>query len=208
MGLLCFCCENREVTVVFVFGDIGSGKSAFCAELGKRGALVISSDALVADLYRNDAEMVSLIETAVGQTLRNSDGDVNKQRIADVIFSSAEIRTAVEAIVHPRVQAAFKTRLESVTTPVVVYEVSALKTASDLSAVDVLVEVVAPDDVRLARLVARGMTRAAAIARMKSQAEDITRNRRRDVVVQNSGSLAELSVEAQRLYELWSHSHD
>ena len=193
---------------MFVFGDIGSGKSSFCAELAKQGASVISSDDIVADLYRSDTEMVGEIEEILEMSVRDSDGNVDKRRIADKIFADAALRERVERVVHPRVTARLQAKFRETLGTVVVYEVSALKRDADTSAADVLVEVVADDAVRLHRLMARGMAAEEARLRMASQAADTSRMNRRDLTVVNNGSREELMSEARRLYAAWSASRD
>jgi dephospho-CoA kinase len=193
--------------VIFVFGNIGSGKSEFCADLRDLGATVIDADALVASLYETDHEMVSQIEFLLGLALRHPDGSVDKQTIALKVFADASLRADVESIVHPRVAERLKQILLASSADVVIYEVSALKETSDTTLADLLVEVVADVAIRRNRLLARGMSATDAEARIRAQEADASRNRRRDVVVTNNGSREELMSQAQRLYEAW-FAHD
>ena len=194
--------------MVFVFGDIGSGKSALCADFARLGANVISSDEIVAELYLQDEGMVRDVESALKVSVRDVEGNVDKRRIAEAIFVDPSARALVEAVVHPRVARALRERLMESKSLVTVYEVSALKRTSDTSSADVLVRVVADDDIRLERLMSRGMTRTDARKRMASQAEDSTRMDVQDVTVSNNGTREELFREAERLMAAWSHARD
>lgn len=191
------------MTVVFVSGDIGSGKSSFCEALQELGANWISSDQLVAQIYREDLEVIAELETATGRNLRGADGLLDKALLASAIFGDADVRVAVESIVHPRVHALFVAELADSTADLVVYEVTALKTTTDTSLADVVCEVVAQPQVRIERLLAKGYTRADAETRIAAQLNDKSRRHDADVIVENSGSPSDLRAVAQGLYAQW-----
>lgn len=191
------------MTVAFVSGDIGSGKSSFCEALQGLGATWISSDGLVAEIYRKDPTVIAELETALGQNVRDPSGELNRSVLAAAIFSDSAARSSVEAIVHPRVQRMFQEKLSAAATALVVYEVTALKTTTDTSAADVICEVVAQPEVRIERLLAKGYTRDEAAARIAAQLNDTSRRHDVDVIVDNSGSIEDLHAAAQRLYAQW-----
>ena len=196
------------MTVVFVFGDIGSGKTEFCADLAELGARVISSDSLVAELYSNDIAMLNEIEELFGRNLRQPDGTADKKLIAELVFKDSLLREKLEAVIHPRVARLLQRELSQSSASVVIYEASALKQTSDTSLADVLVEVVADESLRRQRLADRGMNLCDIDARIRSQSDDLTRMDRRDVVVSNNEGPEELKREAQRLFSVWSAPHD
>lgn len=195
------------MTVVFVSGDIGSGKSSFCEAMQRLGATWISSDELVAEIYRDDPSVVAELEAATGHGLRRPGGDFDKSLLASAIFGDTAVRAAVEAIVHPRVQSLFKSKLAAAGTEVTVYEVTALKTSTDTSDADVICEVVAKPDVRLQRLLDKGYSRQDAQMRIAAQLNDPSRRHDADVIVDNSGSADDLRSAAERLYAQWVSSH-
>ena len=129
------------MTVVFVAGDIGAGKSSFCAALGALGAAVISSDELVSEIYAEDAGVIQSLENALGVDLRVSSGELNRAKLAELVFASPTARGLVEAIVHPIVATRLRQRLLLESAPLVAYEVTALKTTTDTSLADVVCEI-------------------------------------------------------------------
>lgn len=196
------------MTVVFVTGDIGAGKSSFCAALGALGAAVISSDELVSEIYAEDAGVIESLEGALGVQLRDPAGELNRAKLAELVFASPTARGAVEAIVHPLVAARLRRRLSLESSPLIAYEVTALKTTTDTALADVVCEVVASPDVRLRRLVARGYTEAEALQRIQAQLDDPTRRHDVDVIADNSGDQQKLNELAASLYLQWTGRHD
>ena len=190
------------MTVVFVTGEIGAGKSSFCAALRRLGADIISADDIVSDVYENQPDVLSRIEESLGVSIRRANGTVDREALANLIFSSPEKRRAVEAVVHPKVSEVLLSHLNASTADVTVYDVPIIRQRSGIA--DVTVNVVAPEDVRLARLVGRGMNVEDARARIATQRDDVTRLGDFDVVIENTGSVEELEAQAARLYETWA----
>ena len=196
------------MTVVFVAGDIGAGKSSFCAALGALGAAVISSDELVSEIYAQDAGVIQSLENALGVDLRESSGELNRAKLAELVFASPTARGLVEEIVHPVVANRLRERLLVETAPLVAYEVTALKTTTDTGLADIVCEVVAAPEVRLKRLISRGYSETEARQRIDAQINDSTRRHDVDVIADNSGDQQQLEALAASLYRKWTRPHD
>ncbi|MEY4347831.1 MAG: hypothetical protein RIS43_250 [Actinomycetota bacterium] len=187
---------------MFVTGEIGAGKSTLCALLREMGADVISADDVVSDVYENQPDVLSRIEHVLGKNVRLSNGSLDRTAMANVIFTSPHLRAAVEAIVHPKVREVLKAHLDASSAGVVVYDVPIVRERDPLA--DLFVNVVAPEEVRKSRLISRGMSEADARLRMDAQAQDASRLRDFDVVIENSGDVAALRADAVRLLEMLS----
>ncbi|MEY4323797.1 MAG: hypothetical protein RL410_1578 [Actinomycetota bacterium] len=188
------------MTVVFVTGEIGAGKSTLCSLLEELGAEVISADDVVSDVYENQPDVLSRIEHVLGKNVRMPNGSLDRATMANVIFSSPSLRAEVEAIVHPKVREVLQARLGASTASVTVYDVPIVREREPLA--DVVVNVIAPVEVRLARLMSRGMSEHDARMRMEAQAGDDSRLRDFDVVIENSGDKTALRADAVRLMEM------
>jgi dephospho-CoA kinase len=197
-----FSCQDRRMAVVFVTGEIGAGKSSFCAALRDLGADVISADDIVSDVYENQPDVLARIEQSLGARVRHPNGSLDREALANLIFSSPDKRRAVEAIVHPKVSEVLLSHLNASTAPVTVYDVPIVRQRSGVA--DVMVNVVAPESVRLERLVSRGMSADDAKARITTQADDKTRVQDFDVIIENVGSPEELKQRAQQLFSEWA----
>ncbi len=181
--------HNAPVSVVFVSGGLGSGKTLFTQLCAKHGAKVLNADEIVKELYSKDSQMLSELQEILGPEIVNQDGEVDKKLIASLIFSNDTLRQKVEAVIHPRVQ----NRLlnESKSTDLLVYEIPVLNSRTNLNLADYVVYVEAPEGLRLERAVERGMDFEDAKSRIEVQRSN-TYVPENAILIQNSGSVDEL----------------
>ena len=184
---------------VIVTGGIGSGKSAVCALLKKRGVPVYDCDAKAKELYGRRPSLVSRLEKALVAPLRGTDGKLDKARLAALIFSDSRARETVEGMVYPillqdirrwqKRQSAAWGALESA--------VILSKPVFD-GVADGVVLVDAPQELRIARVMQRdGLGREAVIGRIRSQ--EIPREKA-DVLLANDGTPQALSEAVERVF--------
>ena len=184
---------------IIVTGGIGSGKSAVCALLKKRGVPVYDCDAKAKELYGRRPSLVSRLEKALGAPLRGTDGKLDKARLAALIFSDPRARETVEGMVYPillqdirrwqKRQSAAWGALESA--------VILSKPVFD-GVADGVVLVEAPQELRIARVMQRdGLGREAVIGRIRSQ--EIPREKA-DVLLANDGTPQALSEAVERVF--------
>ena len=175
---------------VIVTGGIGSGKSAVCALLAKRGIPVYDSDSRTKALYDSVPGLKERIEAELG---------VPFSSLAKIIFSNSEAREKLEAIVYPLVRADFEAwRDAQKDAPFVVLESAIILSKPIFDGLaDAVVAVTASEDVRLKRLIGRGLTEEDARRRMASQCIDLSKA---DVVIHNDGTLQNLSRRVGRVF--------
>ena len=174
-------------------GGIGAGKSTALAALERLGAAVISSDALVHELYLTDPVREAVIaqfgpEVAPG-------GTIDRGVIAARVFADATDREWLERLLWPLVHeriAQWRERQGRIDPPpsVLVVEVPLLHEAGSDQQYDATIAVIADEDLRDARARARGHRAVAEReARQLSQQEKAARS---TFVVANDGSVEEL----------------
>ena len=177
-------------------GGIGSGKSTVAGLLAERGAVVIDSDVVAREVVAPGSDGLALVAAEFGPEVVGPDGALDRARLAAVVFTDAAARSRLNRIVHPLIAA--RTReLVGAAPPgaVLVHDVPLLVENKLASAYDLVLVVEAPEAVRIRRLRdERGMTEADARARMSVQASDAQRRAAADVVIENSGDLAELAT--------------
>ena len=185
---------------VIVTGLIGSGKSAVCALLRKRGIPVYNADEKTKFLYDTHPSLVTQLEDALGLSLRGTDGRLDRPRLASRIFSDAASRETVEGIVYPLVLADFRAwRSAQEGAPFVVLESAVILTKPLFDGLaDAAVLVTAPEDVRLQRVMARdGLPEDAVRARMRAQ--EIPEDKV-DVTLVNDGDAARLEQAVEQVF--------
>jgi dephospho-CoA kinase len=193
---------GRPVRCIGLTGGIGSGKSTVSALLAARGAVVIDADAITRDLQQPGTDVFEAMVARFGRGIVAADGTLDRQAVADVVFADPEALGDLNAIVHPAVGAEIARRMaeEAETDHLVVLDVPLLVESgrSDLAG---LVVIDVDPEIAVARLVAhRGMREDDARARMARQVERAERLAKADVVIDNSGTEAELEAQIEALW--------
>lgn len=176
-------------------GGIGSGKSTVSALLAARGALVVDADAIVREVQASGQPVFEAMVERFGPSIVAADGSLDRQAVADVVFADTAALADLNAIVHPVVGAEIARRLEqaSRTDEVVILDVPLLVESGRDDLAGLIVVDVDPD-LAVARLVGhRGFTAADARARMAHQVAREDRRARADLVIDNSGTLSDLT---------------
>ncbi len=184
---------------VFVTGLIGSGKSAVCTLLSQKGVPVYDSDSRTKSLYSTVPGLVSRLEDELGAKFSNPDGSLDRAALSRILFSSAQAREKLEAIVYPLVLEDFKAwRQEQVGAPFVVLESAVILSKPVFDSLEHSVVVVtASEEKRLGRIIRRGATLEQARERMAAQQIDLSKA---DAIIENNGNMEELASEVERVF--------
>ena len=143
---------------VAVTGGIGAGKSEALRSFERHGAAVISSDEIVHELLGSDEEVRTALRDRFGEGVFNPDGDVDRGRIADIVFADERELDWLERLLHPRVIATYlRWRDELALRPdppaVSVTEVPLLYEVGGDARFDAVVVITAAPEIRISRQV-------------------------------------------------------
>jgi len=184
-------------------GGIGAGKSEVSKRLAAHGAVVIDADLIAREVVAPGTDGLAEVVDAFGPGILTPDGALDRARLGDMVFAAPEKLARLNAVVHPRVGARMR-ELEDSAGPgaVVVHDVPLIAENGLAGGYDIVVVVDVPPRVQLDRLMRlRDMSRDQAGARMAAQASREQRLAIATIVVDNSGSLAELD---RQVGELWA----
>jgi dephospho-CoA kinase len=183
-------------------GGIGAGKSEVSRRLAGYGALVIDADRIAREVVEPGTEGLAQVVGVFGAGVLAQDGTLNRQRLGEIVFADAELRAKLNAIIHPLVRARIRELEQEAGPDAIVVEDVPLIAENDMAGrYDLVVVVDVPPRVQEERLTReRGMTREQAAARMAAQASREQRLAIATIVVDNSGSLAELDREVGDLW--------
>ena len=195
--------------VVGLTGGIGAGKSTAAARFADLGAAVIDVDAVGRDVLAPGGRAEQGVVDAFGPGITDDHGHIDRAKVAAEVFGRPDRLTALEAISHPAINAELDTRLQGMAeeggVQVVVLDMAVL-TESRLGQLESrrgytqVVVVEAPEEVRLPRLLERGLSEEQARARMASQASDEQRRAIADYVIMNDGTPEELADAVDRIW--------
>lgn len=189
---------------VGITGGIGSGKSLVADMLLKRGVALYSSDSRAKELMASDPELRQQLVERFGSEVFCAEG-LNRAYLAERVFASDEELKALNAIVHPRVMADFEQWAVKQSGDYVVLESAILYESGFDGAVDIVVAIMAPEELRIERVIKRdGVTKEQVEERMRHQLSDEERCNRAKYAIVNI-ELDELEEDVEQLHRRLSY---
>lgn len=188
--------------LVGLTGGIGSGKSTVSARLADRGAIIIDADAITREVQLPGSPVLKELADRFGPEVLAADGSLERQVLANIVFTDPEALKALNAIVHPAVGREMNRRMieQRATTNVVVLDIPLL-TENPREGLQGRIVVDVPVETQVARLVAhRGFDETDARARIARQASREDRLATADFVVDNSGAPEDLEPQIDSLW--------
>ena len=192
--------------ILGITGNIASGKSTVAGAFAKLGAALVDADQLARDVVAPGSALLAQLVARFGQEILQEDGQLNRERLGEIIFSDADARRELNALMHPAIgQLAVETlqRLKNLPgVPLVVYEAPLLFEAGAEGRVDKVLVVKLDPQVQLKRLMQRdGFDEAAARKRIAAQMSQEEKMARADYVIDNSGTVEEALLQVEKLWE-------
>ena len=164
--------------------------------------MVIDADSLAREVVAPGTPGLAAVRAAFGDGVLNADGSLDRGALAGIVFSDPQALAQLNAITHPLIAERSAALLAAAPhEAVVVYEIPLLAESGRAGEWELVVVVDAPDEVRVARLVARGLSETDARSRMAAQADRESRLALADVVVDNSAGPDELAAAVDSLWE-------
>ena len=182
-------------------GGIGSGKSLVGEFLEEQGAVVIDSDQLARQAIERGTPGFDAVLARFGDGIL-SDGDINRSKLAEIVFKDEESRRQLESIIHPIVRdlaAAIAAKVPE--TSVLINQIPLLFETNGRSRFDLVITVASDIALRRARLRERGLKDYEIDKRIAAQASDDERASISDFVIVNNGSIEELERAVSDLWE-------
>jgi dephospho-CoA kinase len=183
-------------------GGIAAGKTTVAAHWVSLGGIEIDADKLAREVAEPGTKGLKQIREVFGESVFNSEGSLDRQKLGEIIFNDASKRAALEEIIHPLVrQRASELLADLPENSMVIYTVPLLVEANVSLPFDVIVSVEAPEADRVKRLVSsRGMSSEQALVRIKSQASAIERAAAADYILNSNQPLPALLADASSLW--------
>ncbi len=185
-------------------GSIATGKSTVAQLLVAHGAALLDADLIAREVVAPGqpalAEIAQRFKGVVGP-----DGALDRQKLGDRIFANPADREALNAITHPRIQAAVLARTQALSrsaVPVVIYDAALLIENKLHEAMDGVILVTAPPEVQRQRLIARNALSAdQADARIAAQLPQEEKLKFATWVIDNGGPLKATRRQVDALWE-------
>ena len=186
-------------------GGIATGKSTVAAIFEEAGARLIDSDRIARDAVRKGAPAYHDTVAHFGEAVLQGDGEIDRKRLAAVIFNDPAEQQALERIVHPQVKQEITRRLDLMRreTPdaLVIVDVPLLFESGMDRGLAAAIVVYVPEQIQLERLMARdALTQPEALARIRAQMPIEKKKSLATLVIDNSGSLERTRDQTLEVY--------
>jgi dephospho-CoA kinase len=191
--------------MVGLTGGIASGKSTVARILVELGAPVIDADVLARRVVEPGRPAHDDIVREFGREVLAADGTIDRKTLGAIVFADDPKRRRLNAITHPRIAQMAQEEAAghfARGARVVIYEAALIVENGLHHALGGLIVVSAPEEVQLARLMARdGVDEAAARARLAAQLPLAEKLRVATHVVDNGGSPEATRAQVERIWE-------
>lgn len=172
---------------VGITGGIGSGKTTVCKLFELLGIAVYYSDDEAKKILDNDSTVKSELLKLLGPTILNEFEQIDRKKIASIVFSDTTKLASLNAIVHPAVARHFEDWCKKQSSPYILKEAAILFESGANKQVDNTIVVTAPVELKLSRVMARDKTsEAEVLKRMANQLPDEEKIKLSDFVIQNN----------------------
>ncbi|MEY4657965.1 MAG: hypothetical protein RL466_778 [Actinomycetota bacterium] len=187
--------------VVGLTGGIGAGKSTVAQYFAELGALVIDADQLARMAIERGTDGFADVMLRFGDDVI-ANGDIDRKKLAEIVFSDPKARKDLEAIIHPRVQALFAEAVADLDSDdILIYEIPLLVETGAAAKFDYIITVESDLEIRKARLLKKGLYISQIEKRIASQASPEAREAIADAVIRNDGDEDSLLRQVENLWE-------
>jgi len=182
-------------------GGIGSGKTTIAALFAAHGVPVIDADVIAHRLTLPGTSTTVQILQEFGPEIADANGGIDRQRLAQRIFSDRKERARLEGILHPLIQAEMQHEQDNLDAPYCLLVIPLLFKTGQEDQVDRVLVVDVDEGTQIARVAARdGRSETEIRAILSSQTNRTQRLKMADDSITNTGDLADLRAKVETLH--------
>jgi len=192
------------MVIIGLTGGIGTGKSTVSRVLTGAGATIIDAVLVGHEVYQVGTATWKAVSQTFGPDILLPDQQIDRKKLGEIVFNDPSAMAKLNAIMRPAMVVVLAERLKAASDrgdKVAVLDSATLIEAGWTSLVDEVWLVSAPKETVAQRLKERdGLSDTAINARVASQFTDHERAAKADVVIENNGTLEELTQAVEALW--------
>lgn len=190
--------------VIGLTGGIGSGKTTVTDYLISRGFHVLDADKIAREIVLPGSEMLIQLTAVFGRDILMEDGNLNRKKLGEIVFSDTEKKKTLDALMHTRILELIHERIlqfrEENEKKVIFIDAPLLFETGLNNSVGEIWVIDVDDETRIKRIMARdGLNREDIEKRISSQMTREEKNSRADVILDNTGDLQLLYQQIEEL---------
>lgn len=206
--------------IIGLTGGIGSGKSTVTDYLISRGFHVLDADQIAREIVLPGSDMLIQLAAAFGDDIILEDGSLNRRKLGEIIFSDSEKKKTLDSMMHTEIlkliherilqyreeaeydavvasdpEQILKNKVIFIDAPLL-FETGLDERVGEVWVIDV------DDETRIRRIMERdGLNREDILKRISTQMERSEKNRRADIILDNTGDQEALFRQIDRLLQ-------
>jgi len=191
---------------VAVTGGIGVGKSTVASIFSNKGAATVNVDEVGHSILKPGTDAYQEIVETFGESILFNEGEIDRSSLGKIVFESPNKLAQLEAITHPNINKELNRILKEESAAVAILDMAILveKPLAILSGEPLYRKVIVVEsdmEIRMKRLLERGLDKEEIISRINSQANDQERRKVADLIIENNNSLSDLKIKAETAWE-------
>lgn len=185
-------------------GGIGSGKTTVTELFSKLGAPIIDADLIAKELTEPGHPAYLKIIEKFGEYILLPNGELNRKKLRDEIFSDAEQKKWLEALLHPLIKKSIDLATVNIDFPYCLIAIPLLIETASFDLVDRVLVIETSIELQIARTIARDLVSEDHVhGIIKAQASSAQRLEAADEIIYNHGNLTELAEQVQQLHQYY-----
>ncbi len=196
------------MTVIGLTGNYGMGKSTVARMFKEFGAVVIDTDDIVHELLKDPAVIYEIKKAFGDDIIQHSavsgqPSEINKKKLAEIIFEHPHLRISLEDILHPRVFERVDEEAGKITDPsaIIIVEAPVIFERGYQNRFDKIITVFASEEVAVSRLKEKGISEDDIRKRLKSQFPIEMKINRSDYAIDNNKDLENTKRQVEEIYK-------
>jgi len=186
-------------------GSIATGKSTVSAILKDLGAFIVDADRAAREVVLPGTRAWHAIVRIFGKDILQKTGEIDRERLGDIVFKHAPMRAMLEEVVHPEVIRTIDEQIGTIRTgfsdAVVILDVPLLIETGMNKGLSEVIVVYCPEDMQIMRLMVRDkISREEALARVRAQISIEEKRRYASLLIDNSASKEETMKQVEDIY--------
>jgi dephospho-CoA kinase len=187
--------------VVGLTGGIGSGKSAASDHFKQLGITIVDADYAAREVVKPGTPALQKIQQHFGDEIIQRDGKLDRGKLRQRIFASADEKQWLETLLHPLIRTQMETELQQAQSPYAILSAPLLIEGGLYQRCDRVLVVDIPETLQITRTANRDSNSEEQIKKIiGSQISRKERLQKADEILDNSGSLAELQQQVETLH--------
>lgn len=191
--------------IVGLTGSMGSGKTTAASIFKELGAFIIDADAICRELVIPNRPAWEEIIHSFGKAILKDDQNIDRSKLADIVFSEPAKKKLLENILHPKVieeeMRLCRQILKEHPQSIIIIEAALLIESGNYRKVDKVIVVTGDHESLILRAMERSsLTREKAILRIQSQMPQEEKVKRADYILENDGTREDFKTKVHELY--------